>query len=315
MERQIASRVASNLPVVTDGGIETRLMFDPDLPMDPDLQVAAMVGDPAAGPKLRAVYEGYVTAAAGHGLPVVIGTPTFRASANPARRAGHTAVGAVASLNDAAVAMHRDIAANSGHQVWIAGVIGPAGDAYLPDAAPGRVAAAAYHREQASALADAGADFLFAATFPAVDEAIGACEAMGETGMVTVLSFVLDGDGCVLDGTPLAEAVDRVDQVAAPAWFSLSCIHPTVAHRALAAGGDATRRVREVKANASTLTPDQLVHQDHPVGDAPTEWADAMGALRRDFGVPVLGGCCGTDDRHIERLAGLLAADPAPPPS
>ena len=304
---ELARRVDAGLPVLTDGGIETRLMFEPDIVLDPDLQVAAMVEDPETEPALRAVYQSYLSAAGAHRLPAVIGTPTFRASANPAHRAG--ADGRVGPINAAAVAMHRQLAAANGSaRVWVAGVLGPAGDAYQPQVALDRAEAATYHREQADALAEAGADLLFAATFPAVGEAIGVSDAMRATGLPAVVSFVLDGQGSVLDGTPLAEAVDRVDQAAAPAWFSLSCIHPSVAHRALARAGGHAPRVREVKANASRLTPDELVLQDHPVGDPPQEWAQAMWTLHQDFGVPVLGGCCGTDERHIDRLGALVAA-------
>lgn len=308
----IAEHVDRQGLVLADGGIETRVMFDADLRFDPDIGVAAMVDDPVAGPRLRDVYAGYLAVAARHGLPAVIGTPTFRASVRYTALAGRGGDAAVRSLNAAAARFHRDIRQAAGAEpVWIAGVIGPAGDAYLPHEALSSPAAARYHQVQCDALAEAGCDFLFAATFPAVDEAIGAVRAMSETGLAAVLSLVLDGDGAVLDGTSLADAIDHVDRVQAPAWYSLSCIHPAVAHRALASAGDAAERVREVKANASALTPDELVQLDHPVADPPEEWAAAMWGLRQDFGVAVLGGCCGTDDRHLEALAGLMAGSSA----
>lgn len=321
MQGSITELVAGGGPVLADGGIETRVMFRPDVSMDPDVQVAAMVDDPDAGPVLREVYASYVAAGRARGVPVVVGTPTFRASARYAQQAG-LGDDAVERLNRAAVDFNRGlrdgVAGDS--TVWIAGVLGPAGDAYQADEALGVDEAREYHTRQAAALAGAGVDFLFAATFPAVDEAAGVALAMADTGLPSVVSFVLDADGRLLDGCRLAEAVDRVDQAAAPSWLSLSCVYPAVAHRALEAAGigaDASvDRIREVKANGSSLTPAELVGLDHPVADPPEEWAEAMWRLRRDFGVAVLGGCCGTDERHIDALARRMAAgQPVPPQS
>jgi homocysteine S-methyltransferase len=304
----ITEHVRRGAPVLADGAVETRVMFRSDVRMDPDVQVAAMVGDPVGGPALRDVFAGYVSVARSHALPVVVGTPTFRASARYVQRAG-LGVDGVERLNRAAVEFQRDVVRDAGDvRAWVAGVLGPAGDAYTPSEALDVDAARAYHAGQADVLARAGVDFLFAATFPSVGEATGAALAMRDTDVPAVVSFVLGADGRVLDGTDLASAVARVDDVCAPDWFSLSCIHPTLAARALHDAGAAVERVREVKANGAALTPEQLVALDHPVADPPGEWAAAMWSLRAEFGIPVLGGCCGTDDRHVDALAHLMAS-------
>jgi S-methylmethionine-dependent homocysteine/selenocysteine methylase len=293
-------------PVLTDGGIETCLMFDLGLELDADVQAAALVGTDA----LRELYAGYVAAGREHGLPVVIGTPTFRAGARYAAAAGRD----VAELNAAAVEHHRAlrVAVGDGPPVLIAGVLGPHGDAYTPSEGLDSGHAEHYHALQADALASAGADFLFAPTFPAVDEALGCARAMAATGLPAVISWVLDADGRVLDGTPLGEAIAIVDAETRqpPLHHSLSCIHPSVAERALA--GVAPGRVRECKANASALTPEQLVALDHLDSEPPDVFAAAMHRLHRDHGLNVLGGCCGTDARHMRALGGLMAADVRP---
>ncbi|MQA76206.1 MAG: hypothetical protein GEU88_18055 [Solirubrobacterales bacterium] len=158
----------------------------------------------------------------------------------------------------------------------------------------------------------AGVDFLFAATFPAVDEAIGAGAAMADTAAPFVVSLVLDREGRVLDGTPLEAAVVRIDAALdrAPALLSLSCVHPSVAALALSTGG-VGERIGEVKANGSILPTSELVKLDHAEADPPARFADEMWALRERFGVGVLGGCCGTDERHIAALAERIAADGA----
>ena len=285
-------------------------MFGTAYEMDPQLQVGAMVIDPAGLPVIRAVYERYVADAEAAGVPIVIGTPTFRASANFAAAAGRP--GDVAAMNRRAAAMQRELADAATADVYVAGVLGPARDAYTPGQALGSEAARRYHSEQAMLLAEAEVDFLFAATFPAVEEAIGAGRAMTGTGLPAVVSLVLDERGDVLDGTPLATAVTRLDADVGEglAYVSLSCIHTSVAAQALEALDDATRsRVRELKANGSPLPTTELVQLDHLAGDAPELFAARIWELHDRYGLQVIGGCCGTGSAHIAELAGRIAAE------
>lgn len=305
--------VGSGTQMLTDGGIETRIMFETDVPLPEHVQVAALVTDPTGGPVLRDIYESYVAAARPFGLPVIIGTPTFRASPSFVSRAGLGGDEAVRRLNADAAKMHREIQARSEHPVFVAGVIGPGGDAYLPEEALPAEEAAEYHAVQAGALADAGVDFLYAPTFPSVEEALGAAMAMGATGLPYVVSFVLGEDGRVLDGTPLHAAIERIDAAASPAplFYSISCVHPSIAARALRDEGVfsdlVASRLVEFKANASALGTQELVRLDHPEGDDPERFADGMWEIHEEFGLRILGGCCGTDDRHIRALGARMA--------
>lgn len=292
--------------VLTDGAIETCLMFDFGLELDEHVQAAALIGTD----ELRDLYAGYLGAARAHGLPVILGTPTFRAGARWAAAGGR----GVEELNAAAVEHHRAlrVAAGDGPAVLIAGVLGPWGDAYTPAEGLDVEQAERYHEIQADVLARNGADLLFAPTFPAVPEALGCVRAMVATGLPAVISWVLGADGRVLDGTSLAEAIAAVDAGSAtpPLYHSISCVHPSVARRALA--GVAPGRVLECKANGSSLTPAELVALDHVDSDSPDDFAAAMFALHSEHGLRVLGGCCGTDVRHMHALGGLLAGDAIP---
>jgi S-methylmethionine-dependent homocysteine/selenocysteine methylase len=304
--------VGTGTLILTDGGIETRIMFETDVPLPEHVQVAAIVDDPAGGPVLRRIYEGYVAAARSFGLPVIIGTPTFRASLNFIRQAGLGDADTVRQLNADAVAMHREIRARSDHEpVFVAGAIGPSGDAYQPVESLPAEEAREYHGLQAEALARAGVDLLYAPTFPAVEEALGVAMAMGATGLPYVVSFVLDAEGRVLDGTPLHAAIERIDAKAPPLFYSISCVHPSVAARALRGervfSDLVARRLVEFKANASALSTTELVQLDHPEGDDPEHFAAGMWEIHEDFGLRILGGCCGTDDRHMRALAARMA--------
>jgi homocysteine S-methyltransferase len=305
---EFEAAVRDGASILTDGGIETRVMFETDVAMDPHVGVATLVGDPKGGPVLRGIYESYVEAAQLHGLPVIIGTPTFRASRNFVRQARLGGDEAVRKLNADAAVMHRDIRERSGHEpVFVAGVIGPSGDAYTPEEALPAREAREYHRLQAETLADTGVDFLYAPTFPSVEEALGVALAMGETGKPCVVSFVLGRDGRVLDGTPLHEAIERID-AAAPLFYSISCVHHSVARRALQDAPElVTRRLLELKANASAMSTGELVKLNHLEGDDPETLGAGMWGLREDFGLRVLGGCCGTDERHVRALAARMA--------
>lgn len=44
-------------------------------------------------------------------------------------------------------------------------------------------------------------------------------------------------------------------------------------------------------------------------GDAPEPWAEAMLRLHRAHPMRLLGGCCGTDGRHMAALAARLTAE------
>jgi S-methylmethionine-dependent homocysteine/selenocysteine methylase len=308
MHEEIAVAVRRGDLVLADGGVETRVMFDDTVPMDPVLGSASLLDTTSGRQALSDIFGGYVGDARSFGTPSVLGTPTFRASERWINAASGHEVG---ELNRRAVAFQqgvRDRSRGDDQPVWIAGVLGPAGDAYQPEQAPDAGEARAYHRQQARALATAGADFLYAATFCSVAESIGVAQAMAETGSTTVVSWVLGPDARVLDGTPLDVAIRQVDDVSPPAWFALSCVHPDVAARAVDGLGAELDRLREVKANASALSPDQLVTLDHVDTGDPEAWAGAMARLGRDAGIPVLGGCCGTDGRHLRALAGLLTS-------
>jgi homocysteine S-methyltransferase len=312
MHDEIAVAVHRGDLVLADGRVETRVMFDDTVPMGPVLGSTSLLDTPSGREALTDICGGYVGDARSFGTPAVMGTPTFRASHRWISAAsGHEVgeVGEVGEVNRRAAPFEqgvRDLSRADDQPVWIAGVLGPAGDAYQPEQAPDADEAGTYHRQQAEELDTAGADFLYATTFCSVAESIGVAQAMAETGSTSVVSFVLGSDARVLDGTPLDEAIRRVDDVSSPAWFALSCIHPDVAARAVDGLGAELDRLREVKANASALSPAQLVTLDLVDTGEPEAWADSIARLGREAGIPVLGGCCGTDGRHLRAPAGLL---------
>jgi len=202
-----------------------------------------------------------------------------------------------------------DVAQRADRRILVAGLMGCRGDAYRPDQALSEDRAFAHHEPQARALARAGADLLMAATLPALCEALGLARAMASCGVPYVVSFVLGREGLLLDGTALDKAMAAVDEHAEPRalGFMINCVHPArllallEQDRAPLARG----RLLGLQGNASLKSPDELDGLDHLDAGDPEAFGEAMAALHQRFGLKVLGGCCGTDERHMEAVARL----------
>ena len=298
--------------MLTDGGIETRLIYEDRLDL-PEFASFLPLVRPGERRTLEAIYDSYLAVAAESGLPMQLGTPTWRAHPECLARLGFGAPGDLARINGAAVALLQERRRMAGLEgsAWIAGVMGPRRDGYAPADAPDADAAAAYHRSQAEALAAAGVDLLYAPTFASAAELLGIAGAMGSTGLPYVLAPVVDAEGRMLDGTPLADAIAAIDRLDRPPLHHMvGCVHPSRFGIALPAGRPplAGGRIAGLKANASTLPPEELDRLDHLDEGVADEFGAAMAGLHDSHGLRVLGGCCGTNHRHIRALARHIAA-------
>ena len=197
----------------------------------------------------------------------------------------------------------------------MAGLLGCRYDAYNPDEALSAEAAEQFHAPQVQALAASQVDFIKAATLPAVSEALGIARSIASTGIPGVLSFVIRPDGTVLDDTPLHRAVARIDSETdqAPIFYMGNCVHPSVFMAAMttetASDGMLSERVIGFQANTSSKTPEELENLPYLDTTAPEPFAKLMQQVQRMFGTRILGGCCGTDNRHIEKVATLLTEE------
>jgi len=187
----------------------------------------------------------------------------------------------------------------------LSGIIGPRGDGYVADAPDSAAAAAAFHQAQAAALAEGGVDMLAAVTMTTSAEALGVADAAAALGLPVSISFTVEIDGRLPDGQGLREAIERVDAEAtmAPAYFGVNCAHPSHFEAVLADGGPWTSRIRAVRANASARSHAELdAACELDIGDLP-DLADRYRRLRAPLPkLNVLGGCCGTDHRHLRAI-------------
>lgn len=291
--------------MVCGGSVFERMRRRTDIQRDDHVAHAALIHDDVARTILTDVHRAYVRAAHDAGLPALVLAATWRASRDrvaASRFAGRP-------LNEDNVAFIRALQTEPGLALLCGGVLGPRGDAYRPDEALTASAAADYHAWQAERLAAAGADVLLAMTCPAVSEARGLARAMAATGVPYVVSFVVRDDGTVLDGTPLADAVARIDDDGPPPiGYMINCVHPTVFERALDAHVPAVAaRILGLKANTSTLPPEQLDGAPELVTESADVLADHIARVQMRFGLAVVGGCCGTETEHVAAIAQRIA--------
>jgi S-methylmethionine-dependent homocysteine/selenocysteine methylase len=209
------------------------------------------------------------------------------------------------------VALVRNVARECGANARIAGVIGPSHDGYDPAQALNMTDARRYHDRQAQALAAAGVDLLYAPTFPSFAELCGVAAAMADTGLPYALAPMLDPGGCMLDGTLLVDAIDRIDGTVAakPDFYMIGCLYPTHARSALEAAraqrSSTVARVRGLKANASPLSPEELDRIGRLSAAPPARFAHDLWECAREFDLRLLGGCCGTDQRDLAEIVAL----------
>lgn len=311
-ERLVRALRGSDL-LLTEGALIERLRRDPGITLHPTIANASLLYTTSGAASLARLWRGYLDVGHAHGIPTLVCTPTWRA--NPERLA-QTPWPDVRRVSRDAVALLSQIRRSYreyGDHIFLGGLMGCRGDAYKPREALDVAAAEQFHTTQADALARAGADFLIGATLPALSEALGMARAMVRTGIPYVLSFVLRPRGTLLDGTPVAEAIRAIDSGVGlqPAAYLANCVHPENFGRALEEGERMRPGLKErlvgVQGNTSRLSPEDLDGAAELDFDEPAAFGASAAALRARFGSHVLGGCCGTDERHIAAIAGQCA--------
>ncbi len=297
----------TNTPFLTDGGIETTLIFHDGLEL-PHFAAYDLLTRDGGTEALRRYFEPYVQTARASGVGIVLETATWRASPDWASRLGHSTA-ELAELNRRAVRLLEGLRADYETEttpIVISGCVGPRGDGYVVGAAMTADEAEAYHSEQIGTFAGSAADLVTAITMTYVDEAVGIVRAARAAGLPVVISFTVETDGRLPSGQSLREAIEEVDSRTdgAAAYFMVNCAHPSHFEGVLEAGEGWTARIRGLRANASRLSHAELDEAEElDEGDPEELAADYMALRSRLPQLCVLGGCCGTDHRHIEAMS------------
>jgi S-methylmethionine-dependent homocysteine/selenocysteine methylase len=295
----------SDRTFITDGGMETTLIFHGGCDL-PHFASFVLLDDEEGVRALREYFLPYVEIARDAGVGIVLDTPTWRANADWGERLGYSAE-ALADVNRRAVRFLEELRAEAAGQpeVVICGCVGPRGDGYQVGETMTTEEAERYHAAQVAAFAETAADLASALTMTYAEEATGIVRAARGAGIPAVVSFTVETDGRLPSGQPLAEAIEQVDSETdgAAAYFMVNCAHPTHFEHVLEPGSPPLERIRGLRANASTMSHAELDEAEELDEGDPVDLARRYSELRRRLpNLNVVGGCCGTDHRHIREI-------------
>ena len=297
---------------LTDGGIETTLIFHQGLEL-PLFAAFDLLKDEEGTEALRSYYAPYAASARVRGLGLVLESPTWRASPGWAKQLGYS-LEQLDVLNRKAIALMEELRAEyqGDAPIVISGCVGPEGDGYAPETMLSADEAERYHSVQIGTFADTAADMVTAITMTYAEEATGVTRAAAAVGLPVAISFTVETDGRLPSGQALGGAIQEVDDATdgSPAYYMINCAHPTHFEDEIAGGEPWLERIGGLRANASAKSHAELDEAEELDEGDPADLAARHAALKTRLpAVNVLGGCCGTDHRHVDAICGAWLAD------
>ncbi|MPM25550.1 hypothetical protein SDC9_72046 [bioreactor metagenome] len=284
-----------------------RLKREYNLPFDNIVALADIIYRSGGKEALYELWNQYIIAAKTYNLPFIATTPTRRANKERVFKAGFDE-----TLIFNNVSFLKELRDTSGIEMYIGGLMGCKGDAYKATDILQPAEAEKFHSWQADLFMQAGADFLYAGIMPALPEAIGMARAMEHTALPYIISFMLRENGRLLDGTTINDAIIQIDNnvVRKPVCYMTNCIHPAVLYKALCYDFNQTPNVKQrfhgIQANTCPLSPEELDNSVELKCSDCTELARSMLKLTELISLKIVGGCCGTDNTHIDKIAQYL---------
>lgn len=292
---------------LADGGIETTLIFHDGLDL-PDFAAFHVLKTPSGEASLRKYFRAYVDLAKQYGTGLVLESATWRSSPDWGARIGYS-LDKLDEANRRAIQLLEEIRREYQTErtpIIVSGCVGPRGDGYVPGTVMSAKEAEKYHRRQIEIFAKSSADLVTAITMNYVEEAIGIAQAAKKAGIPVVLSFTVETDGNLPTGQTLKSAIEQTDKETngSPAYYMINCAHPTHFEHVVSDGGDWLQRIRGIRANASHMSHEELNEAPELDEGNPVELGMQYARLKQRIPtLSVMGGCCGTDHRHIEQIA------------
>jgi homocysteine S-methyltransferase len=293
--------------LLTDSGLETTLVFHDGREL-PHFASFDLLRTREGKARIERYYREHADIAKRHGLGFLLETVTWRASPDWGAKLGYSRE-ALQVANEEAVEMFlplRDELEAEGITAVVSGNLGPRGDGYNPDSFMSADEARDYHSWQVGVLARQPVDMVSAFTMTYANEATGIVQAAKEHGVPAVISFTLETDGRLPSGQTLGDAIGEVDDATDgyAAYFMINCAHPDHFDAILTPGADWVNRIHGLRANASRRSHAELDASTELDAGNPVELGTQYRSLvRRLPRLAVLGGCCGTDHRHVEAIA------------
>ncbi len=292
---------------LTEGGTETEVMYKWGYEL-PEFAMYPLLDNPEADAVIRNMFRRYLEVAAEQGTGVLLNGHDYRASPDWGAKLGYSAEG-LQQMQQRTIQFLDEMRAEYADRVsdvYIAACIGPRGDAYGTGDEITADEAEDYHSVQLSNLDGTAADMAVAATFNNIPEAIGVIRAASGAGMPIGVSLTLTPEGHLRSGPTLREAIETVDEATggSAAWFGTNCSHPLEFEPALEDAGPWLDRLRYIRPNAARMDKIALCSLGHLEDGDPVELGEQMGEVASRLPrADIIGGCCGTDERHLTEIA------------
>lgn len=293
--------------VLMEGALGERLKREYHLKFDEHVAMAKLIYDSHGKAALKNLWQEYIEIARNYRVPFLATTPTRRANRERTEQAGcHS------SLIHDNVEFLRNVQQESGIEMYVGGLMGCKGDAYTGEDALSENDAHVFHAWQANLFRKAKVDFLYAGIMPTLPEAAGMAQAMADTGLPYIISFTIQKDGKLVDGTTISDAIAYIDDHinVEPTCYMTNCVHPSIVYQALSQPFNQTAFVRNrfwgIQANTSPLSYAELDGSLDLKCSEPVLFADEMLKLRSISNIKIFGGCCGTNGKHMEQVARRL---------
>ncbi len=297
----------SGKPFLTDGGIETVLVFQQGIEL-PCFAAFDVLKNQNHCAWLRQYFLDFVDLASHFNVGLILEAVTWRASKDWAQQLGYSDIELSHAIHKAVSLLEevRNSSKNKDIDLVISGCLGPRGDGYNPAYCMSADQAEDYHSHQIGILKDTAADMVTALTLNYIDEAVGVARAAEAVGIPVAISFTVETDGNLPTGDSLQSAIEIVEEQTngSPAYYMVNCAHPTHFFSVLEGQGEWLNRIRGVRANASRCSHEELDNATELDAGDPHDLGKQFKQLRSKLNnLNVLGGCCGTDIRHIGEIA------------
>lgn len=306
----LQERWQAGSPMLMEGALGERLKREYGLTPHPTVALADMVYREDGRAALATLWRGYAAVAKKYHLPFLATTPTRRANRE---RLADTPFRDTC-IRDSVRFLRQCQESWQLENSYIGGLMGCRGDAYTGEGALTEDEAAEFHAWAVAQFREAGVDFLYAGILPTLPEAAGLAKAMAKSGLPYIISFTIQRSGCLIDGMPIADAIRYIDGcvTAKPLCYMTNCVHPMILWEALHQPCNdvplVKERFRGIQANTSPLSYDKLDHATELLTATPKELANDMARLQKLGHIQIFGGCCGTDEAHMEAIAQAICA-------
>ena len=294
---------------LTDGGIETTMIFHEGLDL-PHFAAFDLLKSKTSKEKLQKYFNEYCQIAVDNRVGFILEAVTWRASMDWAIQLGYTQSDLVKAIHESIELFLpiRNQHENEHTKIVFSGCVGPRGDGYVPGEMMSAAEAEDYHSLQIQTFSETEADMITALTINYVDEAVGIATAAKRYKMPVVISFTVETDGRLPTGQSLKDAIEQVEEATdnTPIYYKLNCAHPTHFAHILSTDEPWLKKIRSLRANASCLSHQELDEAEELDEGNPDELAIQYKEIMQKLpNLNVLGGCCGTDHKHIKQICNV----------